>query len=229
MAFTFHRIPAGIDNCYLLRGEQTVLVDGGAPGGFPDFEHGLQALGIDPAEIKLILLTHAHADHIAALAQMKTLTGAPVAVHRNERAWAESGNPPLPPGVTLYGKIMIGLAKRLYRPDIEPVKVERAFGDEGFSLAEYGIPGQVIFTPGHSPGSASILLDSGEVFVGDTAMNAWFLRLTPGLPVLAEDMEKVIESWRVLIAQGAKTIYPAHGRAFPVEVIRREIAGRSRA
>ena len=33
MSFSFHRIPVGIDNCFLLRGERTILVDSGAPGG----------------------------------------------------------------------------------------------------------------------------------------------------------------------------------------------------
>ena len=37
MAFSFHRIPVGICNCYLLRGERTVLIDGGALGGMPSF------------------------------------------------------------------------------------------------------------------------------------------------------------------------------------------------
>jgi len=32
MNFTFHRIPVGICNCYLLRGERTVLIDAGAQG-----------------------------------------------------------------------------------------------------------------------------------------------------------------------------------------------------
>ena len=87
----------------------------------------------------------------------------------------------------------------------------------------YRIPGLVIHTPGHSAGSVCILLDSGEVFAGDMAMNAWFLRSTPGLPVLAEDMSLVIQSWKRLIRMGARHVYPAHGTDFPIAVIHREI------
>ena len=58
------------------------------------------------------------------------------------------------------------------------------------SLAGYGIPGKIIYTPGHSMGSVSVLLDNGEAFVGDLAMNEFPLRLSPGLPIFAEDMEK---------------------------------------
>lgn len=229
MTFNFQRIPAGICNCYLLRGEKTVLIDGGAPGGLGEFKRGLERLGVDPREIALILLTHGHADHIACLNAIQQMSGARVAVHQNDRAWVESGRPALPPGQTTWGKIMIGLAKPLFKPAIAPVKVDMAFGDDGFSLAEYGIPGRVLATPGHSPGSACILLESGDVFVGDSAMNAWFLRLTPGLPVLAEDMEQVIAAWEKLLALGVKTVHPAHGDSFPAEVIRREIEQRKSA
>ena len=37
MSFSFHRIPVGIDNCFLLRGERTIFVDSGAPGGLNPF------------------------------------------------------------------------------------------------------------------------------------------------------------------------------------------------
>jgi hydroxyacylglutathione hydrolase len=87
----------------------------------------------------------------------------------------------------------------------------------------YGIPGKNIHTPGHSSGSICVLLDTGEVFVGDMAMQAWFLRWKPGLPVLAEDLNQLVRSWKQLIQLGAKRVYPAHGLDFPIEVIREEI------
>jgi glyoxylase-like metal-dependent hydrolase (beta-lactamase superfamily II) len=223
-SFIFHRIPVGIDNCYLLRGNRTVLIDGGAPGGYKDFVRGIQELEIDPREIELILLTHGHADHIGSLYEIQKLTRAKVAIHRAESGWVQSGNPHLPPGVTPWGRTLIRMATRLYKPKITPCKVDYAFDNGGFSLREYGVPGQVIHTPGHSAGSSCVILDTGEVFAGDMAMNAWFLRSTPGLPVLAENPETVIESWIKIIAADAKRVYPAHGREFPIHVMRREIS-----
>ena len=70
----------------------------------------------------------------------------------------------------------------------------------------------------------SILFDSGEVFVGDLAMNRLPLRLTPGLPIFAVDVEKVKESWRRLLDRGARYVYPAHGKPFPAEVMRKTLA-----
>jgi glyoxylase-like metal-dependent hydrolase (beta-lactamase superfamily II) len=81
----------------------------------------------------------------------------------------------------------------------------------------------VVHTPGHSMGHCCIILDSGEAFVGDTAMNSWFLRPTPGLPVLAEDIKMVVDGWRKILPMGVKRVYPAHGADFPVEVMQKEI------
>jgi glyoxylase-like metal-dependent hydrolase (beta-lactamase superfamily II) len=223
MGFSFHCIRVGIDNCFLLQGEKTVLIDGGAPGSFQSFVQGLQRLGVDPRQISLIVLTHGHWDHIGSLSAIQKLTGAPVAVHRGDQGWVESGTPSFPDGVTAYGKAMIGLARLLIHPHLPSVKVGRVIDDAGFSLAEYGIPGKVIHTPGHSMGSVSIVLESGEAFVGDSAMNDWFLRLTPGLPVLADDIKLVVESWKKLFGEKIQTVYPAHGKPFPIEVMRREV------
>jgi glyoxylase-like metal-dependent hydrolase (beta-lactamase superfamily II) len=93
--------------------------------------------------------------------------------------------------------------------------------DEVFSLVDFGIPGRAIPTPGHSPGSVSILLDSGEAFVGDLAMNRLPLRRSPGLPIFADDPDEVIRSWHRLLELGVKIVYPAHGKPFPADVMRR--------
>jgi len=97
-------------------------------------------------------------------------------------------------------------------------------GDEGLALDVYGIPGKVIYTPGHSPGSVSVLLETGDVFVGDMAMNKFPLRFGPGMPIFAEDMAKLEKSWKLLLDAGAKTIYPAHGESFSVDVIRKALS-----
>ena len=223
MTFSFHRIPVGIDNCFLLRGKRTVLIDGGSPMGEKAFKRGMQKLGVDLQEIELVLLTHGHWDHIASLDFVLKMTGAQVAVHKNDRHWVENGNPEFPPGVNAYGRGMIWLAERLIHPSLPHIEVDIVFGDEGMSLADYGIPGKVVHTPGHTRGSSMILLETGEAFVGDMAMNAWFLRRTPGLPVLAEDIDMVVRSWKSVLPE-IKRVYPAHGMDFPVEIIQKEIA-----
>ena len=106
MRFTFQRIAVGICNCFLLRGDRTILIDGGAMGGFAAFQRKLSELKADPKEIELILLTHGHWDHITCLADIQKLTGAKIAVHKQDQFMVETGEPPFPDGVTPYGKMM---------------------------------------------------------------------------------------------------------------------------
>jgi hydroxyacylglutathione hydrolase len=225
MAFSFHRIPIGICNCYLLRGERTILIDAGALGGFPSFLKTMKRLGVNPKEIELILLTHGHWDHITCLKQIQEASGAKIAIHRRDQFMVEEGTPPFPAGVNAYGRFMSWAAQKLLSLELPRIKVDRVINDQGMSLAEYGIPGKVVYTPGHSVGHVSILLDSGDAIVGDMAMNAWYLRLTPGLPILADDIHTVVESWRKILPMGIKRVYPAHGRDFPVRVMQKEIEG----
>jgi len=224
MKFSFHRIHAGICNCYLLRGERTILVDAGAWGGFPSFERAIEHIGVDPHRIELILLTHGHWDHITCLDQIRGMTGAKVAVHFQDQYMIESGEPPFPAGVNGYGRAMSWLSRRLIHPKLPKIKVDKVIGDEGMSLDEYGIPGRVVHAPGHTKGHTAVLLETGDALVGDMAMNDWYLRLTPGLPVLADDFPALVETWKRIIPMGIKRVYPAHGLDFPVEVLQKEIA-----
>ena len=52
-------------------------------------------------------------------------------------------------------------------------------------------------------------------------MNGFPLRIGPGLPIFAEDLQKVKESWKMLLDKGANMIYPAHGNPFSAEIIRK--------
>ena len=70
-------------SAYLLRGEGGfVLVDSGYPYFERLFKRRCRQNGIDPRSISLILLTHAHLDHIGGAKALRELTGAPLAIHR---------------------------------------------------------------------------------------------------------------------------------------------------
>ena len=139
MAFKFYRIPIGICNCFLLRGDRTVLIDGGAWGGFASFQDQLKSLSVDPKEIELILLTHGHWDHITYLSDIQKVTGARIAVHKQDQFMVETGEPPFPDGVTSWGRVMAWSAKRILKPHLPPLKVDTVIPDAGLSLREFGI------------------------------------------------------------------------------------------
>jgi hydroxyacylglutathione hydrolase len=221
MKVSIHQIILGADHCYIIQGESTIMIDGGVPKQVKGFIKAMGKLSIKPKDIKLIVLTHGHWDHIGSAKEIKELTGAKLALHQEEKDWLEKSLKPLPPGVTAWGKIFVKIMA-MFMPlvHIPSTKVDIVLRDGDFPLTEYGIPGKIMHTPGHSMGSVSVLLETGDAFVGDLAMSMFPLRLGPGLPILAEDMQKVRESWKLLLDAGAKTIYPAHGKPFSVDIIR---------
>lgn len=215
----------GVDNCYIIRDENTILVDGGMPGRLKEFSIGLKNIGMNPNEIEALVITHCHWDHIGCAKQIKDMTGAKVIVHKNEKGILETGELSMPPGVTRWGRVF-GAFLRAWskRFSIEPCETDIVMEEDKFSLDEFGIKGSIVFTPGHSSGSISVVLDSGEAFVGDMAMNGLPLTIGPNLPIFAEDMPALKNSWRRLIDRGVKTVYPAHGNPFSVEILVRTCA-----
>ncbi len=215
-------IPLRIETCYVLRADGVIAVDAGPPGKVKEFAHRLASAGIRPTDVQLIVLTHGHWDHVGSARDLKTLTGAKLAMHEADRACLEQSLTLSPHAITTWGMVLRSIL-RLYQPRIRipATSVDVILGDDPLPLREYGLPGRIFHTPGHSPGSVSVLLDSGEAFVGDLAMSGPPLRLTPGLPVFADDAALVVRSWRRLLEAGAHTIYPAHGKPFSADVMRR--------
>ena len=224
MSLGIHPIKLGVARCYVLRAEGTILIDGGAPKQARNFMKGIENLSIKPEDIQLIVITHGHWDHIGSAKEIKEITGAKIALHRNEKDWLEKSLKPLPPAVTLWGQIFAKIMA-IFVPliHVPAADVDVVLGDEELSLADYGIPGRIIPTPGHSMGSVSVLLETGDAFVGDLAMNGFPLRIGPGLPIFAEDLQKVKKSWQLLLERGAVTVYPAHGKPFSADAIRRAL------
>ena len=60
---TIHTIKLKISNCFLIEGTKKILVDTGSPGEGKKIMQELKKLGVDLADIALILHTHGHSDH----------------------------------------------------------------------------------------------------------------------------------------------------------------------
>jgi endoribonuclease LACTB2 len=176
-------------------GKSRLLVDLGYPGTMGTMRKRLNQLDIPLAEIRYALATHYHIDH-AGLAQELKLAGVPLLVLDVQ---VDS----------------IPLMKQFTKPRDQYVDITLdgavviAASESRALLEQIGILGEVLYTPGHSDDSVSLLLDNGSVFTGD---------LTPYEYSWGEAAETVRASWHLLKEKGARQVYPAHGpiRLMPV-------------
>jgi glyoxylase-like metal-dependent hydrolase (beta-lactamase superfamily II) len=216
-------IDRGFTNSYLIHSKKTIMVD--VPNSTKQFDKALEIFPFEANEIELIIITHGHFDHIATIEKIKEHTGAKVAINKLDKSVLNGSTIPVSAGVTLWGRISRAILNAFVSPflSIQPVEADVILEDEELSLTDYGISGRVIHTPGHTEGSSSILLDSGEAFVGDLAMNLFPLSLSPRLSIYSHDYQKLVDSWKLLLSRGVDTIYSGHGKPFSAEIIRESI------
>lgn len=173
-----------------------VTDDGGAGAILIDPAISPQAARIRLGEIPridTILLTHGHFDHVLTLAEWRTLTGAPVAIHRGDA-------PMLTDSYLSCYRFFLG-------QDVTFAPADRLL-EEGDTIAVGAERLTVLSTPGHTPGSASF--DSGEVFfTGDTLFAGGGVGRTD-LP--GGDSRLLAASLRRLLAlSGERRLFSGHG------------------
>lgn len=206
-------VPLRHVNAFLIRGTRPVLVDTGLPGSAPKILSALQREGYMPWDLGLIIITHAHLDHTGSAAALSGATGAPVLVHKAEADYLAAGaSAPVVP-VTLTARILcLLIGKHAPAPDLGVQAVIRI--DTPYRLDSFGINGAVLPTPGHTKGSLSVSLATGEAIAGDLVTGMF----PPGrarLPVFAEDAVEAKASIRALLATAPATVYAGHGGPFP--------------
>ena len=177
-------------NCYIISDEATLeaaIID---PGD--QFELIKNYIDKNKLNIKYILLTHGHGDHIGALMEIKEYTKAPVCINKNDLAMLR--NKDLNFSDVIYGK-----------------KIEMApdqFLIEGEIITVGSIKIDVIHTPGHTKGS--VCFKCGNIlFTGDTLF-AFSIGRTD-LP--GGNYNEIIEaiSSKLLVLPEETVVYPGHG------------------
>lgn len=234
MSIEVFPISLSIDRCYLIRdtdGGGAILVDAGIPGQGQAFARKLRNTPVAPADIKLIVLTHGHLDHAGSSVGIAALTGAAVAAHRADVDIATGSRVSLPTPRNAYASVMRSLVLVPSMPFFarqSPGRVDVIVEDDGLGLAEFGVGGRVVHTPGHTAGSLSVVLDNGDGFLGCMAHSGPPFRVRPDLPVYADDMAALLQSWDKVLAMGVKRVFPGHGRPFAVEEIMGPLAATRR-
>jgi len=218
----FNIIQVGVTNCYLLKSSSfNVLIDTGYKGKAKIILDFLKNNSISPKSIGLIILTHGHYDHIGNASEIKKISGAKILIHKDDLPLLDSGitDSQSTKPLNIWGKILLSKVSSI-DTSFNPLKPDIIIDSE-FDLRSYGINGRIIHTPGHSKGSISVILDSGNAFIGDLAMNGLPLRIGAGEPIFGDNIDEIYQSWKKLVENKAITLYPSHGDSFDIKVIKR--------
>ncbi|MFK7806048.1 MAG: MBL fold metallo-hydrolase [Anaerolineae bacterium] len=176
------------------------LIDASIPPAADKILDQLQKAGHQPSDLKRILVTHAHPDHVGAIPKLVAETGAEVIVSEGERA-------------ALEGEIAIPSAPGWLKPPktiLEDMKADRVikYGD---TVSET-LGGLVaIATPGHAPGHTSFWQPDRKImFIGDVIFNAPRMRMPYSF--LTVDMAQNIRSVKNIIDLAPEVACFGHGK-----------------
>ncbi len=184
------KLKYGNTNTFFIRGDQGgLLIDTDYAGTLPAFYKAMKNADIRIADIKYVLATHYHPDHMGLVGQL-----------------VEQGIELLLVDVQ---KEAVHFSDKIFEKDKLPFSVINeadaeiiSCGESRKMLSTIGISGEIIHTPSHSKDSVSLILDNGSCFVGD---------LEP-LEYLAayENNEALKNDWDRIMSYYPKMIFFAH-------------------
>jgi hydroxyacylglutathione hydrolase len=220
---TEHRIEtiqAGGANVYLVaNGDRSILVDAGSKQATGKILDELHRSGLEPVDVKLIILTHTHYDHVGGLKELQEVTQAKILVHQNEADSLAAGYTEFPRGTMVLTQLISFIGRRLARGsgEYEAVRPDISITDR-FDLEPYGVSGYALPTPGHSPGSLCVILYGKTALVGDTLFG---ISRRSAFPPFADDVDELLQSWKRLMDTGCQRFLPGHGQPISIDELRK--------
>lgn len=219
-------LPLGMVHCHAIIGPKgCIVVDTGTPGSEAKIERALKAQGRGFSDVKLIVVTHAHTDHAGSAAQLRELTGAPIVAHAGDLDYYERRKEMTYCVAHSWGPLFLrsgvpGEPYMAFTPDI------LLHDDASFDLRPYGIDGTARHTPGHTSGSISIELASGDALVGDLVASGVLLggvmRTGRAIRPPFEDDPAAVSAHLIgMVDAGMERFHMGHGGPLPAAEVRR--------
>jgi glyoxylase-like metal-dependent hydrolase (beta-lactamase superfamily II) len=216
-----HRVEDANVNWYLVEADDGLtVIDAGVPESWSSLQQALRELGRSPGDVKAVVLTHAHFDHIGFAERARTELGVPIYVHENDV--------PLARRPLQYAHEHSRTRYLLTRPKALPIMLgfvrARAFWPRPVAVVSRYVNGtlplpgspEVVFTPGHTLGHCSLSFpDRDAVIAGDSLVMLDPYTAAVGPRIVAgaatADSERALDSLDALAATGAGTLLTGHG------------------
>ena len=183
--------------CYLLPasgGRGLLAYDAGWPCSLHDYARAMKATGFRLGEIRWAMVSHFHLDHAGLVRDFQD-AGIECLLFENQGGGIDGMERIIAPKYKDYRPILKDRFRRL------------RLGESRAFLAELGIGGEALATPGHSEDSVSLVLDGGDALVGD---------LPPVSQVMPDD-EASLSSWRRIRELGGLQVWPSHAPPFRLD------------
>ena len=179
--------------CYLISTPKGhILINTGVDGSAPMIRAHVEKLGFKFSDIRILLATHAHFDHVGGMAEVKRLTGAKMMIsERDAPVLADGGN----------SDYVLGGRGSMF----EPVKADRLLHDQD-TVSLDGMQITVLLHPGHTKGACSFLFDvqderrSYRVLIANmpSILSETKLSGMPGYPNVAKDYAYTLKALKSL-------------------------------
>lgn len=217
-----HRLAHAHVNCYLIEDDEGVtLVDAGLPSMWGLLTDTLRRLGLGPGDVRALVLTHGHFDHVGFARRARVELGVPVLVHPADDHLAAHPYSYKPQ----RNRLLYALMHPRSLPVLGRMAMAGALNVRGIEDTEelavgsaLEVPGRptAMFAPGHTGGHCILHLPERDTVIsGDALVTLDPYTGATGPQIVASaataDTARAMESLRPVEATGAATVLPGHG------------------
>lgn len=209
-----YQLNIGASNIVLIVEDKLTLIDTGLPGSSARITEFVNSLGRSIEEISLIIITHNHIDHAGGLAELRRLTGARVAAHKDDLNDAE------------YQEAYPGFIRRLLQiPSVsdlhsrfvlKPGEIDIHL--EGGEVLEPLGGLEVIHTPGHTMGSICLYSPEYKLLIASDALTRRGIKPRPPRKSVSSNYPLAIESIKKLASLDIGILCIGHRRPLTSDI-----------